>query len=178
MKRAPCNGAECPTRPDDVFFIEPIKANAKFSFITWSPAVWGMWTHFHESTSACYENHTHCVEQHDPKTLRFKGYLFGYHMVLLKAAFLQITPACVRALIEQLPDGSTLRGLQLNIVKGQKRNSPVKIGVDPYMVPDESRLRSDLSPRPSIYHMWKEPDPGWKWATNPTRGITEFRVTG
>lgn len=178
MKPVPCNGAQCPDKPDDVFFIEPIKPNAKFGVIVWSPAVWGVWTHFHEATSPCYENHAHCVEGHDPRTLRFKGYIFGYHMGLMKPAFVQLTPPNVRAFWEQVPEGSQLRGFQINLSRGQKKNSPVKLGVDPYLVPDPARLRADLSPRASLYHMWKQPDPGWKWATAPLRAMDDYGAVG
>lgn len=176
----PVDGAPVPQRPKDVFFVEPILAAAKFQFRVWSPAVWGVWTHYHDATSPCYETHKHCALSHDPETLRWKGYVFGWHQGLNKPAFVQLTTAVVWQWWEQLAQGVNMRGQLVSISRGAKRNSRLSIQTCPYQSEAPAKMPKDLHPRASLYNLWKMHDPGWAWAKTPlTVAIPpELAVTG
>lgn len=178
MKTAPCDGAPIPERREDVFFVEPIRAAARFQFRVWSPAVWGVWTHFHEGTSPCYQDHNHCAEGHDPVTLRWKGYVFGWHMALNKPAYVQLSAAVIYRWWEQLGEGANMRGQLVAFGRGPKKNSRLSAEVCQYQTVEPAGLPKDLHPRASLYNLWKIPDPGWQWTKAPVAVVNLYPEVG
>lgn len=172
------NGAPCPERRDDVYFIEPIEAKQRIKALIYSPCVWGVWTHFEKETTPCYRNERHCVNGHDPSTLRWKGYVLGMNYFRHKITFFQITKALVYHWHEGLASGVTLRGQMVYFSRGAKRNSPQRIEVDQYETKPPDGLPRDCDPRASIYNMLKMDDPGHPWALAPILKLRDMDATG
>jgi hypothetical protein len=160
-------GAPPPERRKDVFFIDPIGPGKRTQFRIWSPQVWGVWTHFHDTTTPCYECNNHCQEGHDPKTLRWKGYLLGMNFGYKKPTFVQFTAACYYQLMEQIAPGVSLRGMMVFFTRTAKKNGRQGIAIEEYQRQEPDTCPPDCSPRASLYNLWKEPDPGWKWTLKP-----------
>jgi hypothetical protein len=167
MNPVPCHGAAVPMRDRNIFWIEPIPAGTKFQVRIWSPAVWGVWTHYHDATSPCYEDHSHCIDGHDPKTLRWKGYVMGWHYRENKPCFVQLTQAIVWKWWSQIGEGSNLRGCVTAFSRGPKKTSRLGVQIDRYQDQSGENLPQDCDPRKSLYNFWKLPDPGWAWAKAP-----------
>lgn len=167
----PVHGAQLPKKDHRIFWIEPVKIGGENQdWLIYSPNIWGIWTHFHEGTFPCYENHKLCHLGHDPKTLRWKGYLFGFFSRKSKPCFLQLTPASAEMLLDQVPDGNNLRGLRLNVSRTESKKGRLKISINHYGPPaDPTKMVKDQDPRMSLFNEWKIDDPGHRFAINPNR---------
>lgn len=161
------NGAPMPAPRKGVIYIEPIKPNCRHRFRIYSPVPHGVWTHYHDYTSACYKDHNKCVNGHDATTLRWKGYVLAHHFDKNKLCFVQVTSALVYKWQEKLATGTSFRGQMVFISRGAKKNSPQNLEIQEYGSLEQHTMPPDFHPRPSIYNMWKEVDPGWEWSKNP-----------
>ena len=162
-------GAQCPIKPPGIYWVESPKGGERQKWRIYSPTAWGVWTHYHGQTSPCYENHKYCVHGHDPSTLRWKGYLFGWFEKKRKQAFLQITPEFWAAVEAQLGPGNTLRGKSLYAIRISHNKGPLACEMIDYMDSNPADCPKDQDPRASIYRTWKLDDPGHRWAINPHR---------
>jgi hypothetical protein len=167
----PFRGAQPPNKHSNVFWVEQCGASESQKWRVWSPAVWGVWTHYDDGqTSPCYEDESHCWGgQHDPTTLRWKGYFLGWCYKLNKPAFCQITSTAFTTWTEQLTPGSALRGMTVKVNRTQKKKGRLWVELCQYEQIDPKGLPQDVDPRPSLYNLWELPDLGYKWALNPRR---------
>jgi hypothetical protein len=173
MNRTPCNGAQPPNRDSNVFWVEQLAGGESQKWRVWSPAVWGVWTHFSDGTSPCYENHNHCLGGHDPETLRWKGYVLGWSFKLNKACFCQLTGTAYATWMEQVTPGVLLRGQTIKVNRTQKKKGRLSVEVCPYEQVDPHGLPPDVDPRPSLYNLWELTDHGYKWAIDPMRKLDD-----
>lgn len=162
-------GAQAPQKEKGVYWIESPKGGEHSKWRIYSPVAWGVWTHFHGNTSPCYENHKYCANGHDPCTLRWKGYLFGFSFKKKKPCFLQMTPETWRCIEDQLASGTTLRGMTIIAMRTASNQGRLTAEVAQYLDVDPNGLPKDVDPRASCYDLWKLDDPGHKWAINPLR---------
>lgn len=176
----PVQGAALPQRDRRIYWIEPVNKGGEVQdWLIYSPNIWGIWTHFHEGTFPCYENHKHCHLGHDSRTLRWKGYLFGFFPRKSKPCFLQLTPASAEALLEQVPEGQNLRGLRIKVSRTDSKKGRLRISIDHYGAPvDPTKMIKDQDPRFSLFNAWKIDDPGHRFAINPNRAKIFKAETG
>jgi hypothetical protein len=165
-------GAAPRERRDDVFYVDPIGAGKRVKMLVYSPQVWGVWTHYHDATTPCYEDNNHCVNGHDPDTLRWKGYVLGHNHDRHKATFVQLTDGCYWQLNELFPTGVTLAGKMIFFSRTAKKNGRIHVSVEEYQQRSPSDCPRDVDPRASLYNLWQIPDPGWKWTLKPV-----FRIS-
>lgn len=162
-----------PVNPD-IFWVQSIDGGKQERYTIYSPQIWGVWTHHHyelKRTTPCYDTHKFCFGGHDPRTLRFKGYLFGYSFERHRNEFLQLTEAAVINLEEQLGPEVQLRGLTIDVKRSAKKQGRLYVSIADYIHRDPRTLPMDVSPRASLYNTWDIPDTGHKWSADPDRRL-------
>lgn len=176
MSRKQVRGAALPDKNPDVYWVVSIDGGKKERFTVYSPQVWGVWTHYHlesKKTTPCYENEKKCFGGHDPRTLRWKGYLFVRSFDMHRNVFLQLTKGGADDLVEQLGPDVQLRGLTIDVKRTASKQGRLYVSIADYIVRDARTFPADLDPRTSLYNVWKIPDPGHRFNPNPTRHLVE-----
>jgi hypothetical protein len=143
--------------PKDVrlHWVETVEANAAIKFTVWSPAIWQIWAHFSGKTKPCFKNHDMCEGGHDESTLRWYGFLFGFHQTRNSPAFMQITPGAAREIEAAVAPGSSYRGMVITVHRGRSKQGPLHVKIDRYQTFGEDRLGRDLDPHHSVFRLWK-----------------------
>lgn len=136
-------------------WIETVDANASIRFRVWSPAIWQMWTHFKGKTKPCFENHDLCEGGHDEKTMRWYGYVYGWHEARNGPAFIQLTTGAARTWLKQVASGVSLRGMIITVSRGPKKQGPQRLRVDKFCSTDAVNMGADLDPQHSLFRLWQ-----------------------
>lgn len=137
--------------------METLAAGAEVNFKVFSPKIHARQVHFVRSvgTRPCYANHALCEGGHDANTVRWYGYLFGFHINMNKTAFLQLTLEGARQLQDQVKAGADLRGILLRATRSKAKNGRVTIRVETNFTMERIRILPDIAPDPSLYKLWK-----------------------
>jgi hypothetical protein len=145
-----------PVRDPDIHWIETVEAGAQVHFFVYSPAIWQMWTHFTGKTKPCFENHDFCEGGHKEETMRWYGFVYGWHTVRRSRSFLQLTAGAARQWFDQIAPGTPLRGMQITVSRsGQSKQGRMNLSVNKYVNREGDQLGPDCDPKKSLYKMWK-----------------------
>jgi hypothetical protein len=136
-------------------WVETVEAKSKMRFRVWSPSIWGLWTHYSGRTKPCFENHDFCEGGHDESTMRWYGYLFGWHEQRRGKAFVQLTLGAARMFYQQIAEGVSLRGMVVDVSRGESKKGPMVVQVVRYISTDADVMGQDCDPLHSLYRMWK-----------------------
>jgi len=147
-------GNGVPARDPKLHWVETVEANSKIRFRCWSPAIWEVWTHYSGRTQPCFENHDLCKGGHDESTLRWYGYVFGYHEHRRGPGFVQLTVGAARLWMAQIADGVSLRGMVFDIQRGASKKGPQLLNVVHYVHNSEEQMGKDCDPQLSLFRMW------------------------
>ena len=148
-------GTGIPAPNPRLHWVETVEANSKIRFRVWSPAIWEIWTHFTGRTKPCFENHELCQGGHDEATLRWYGYVFGWHEARRGKAFLQLTVGAARKWFDQIAQGVSLRGMVLDVSRGTSKKGPQVLNVVQYVHVGQNEMGQDCDPQHSCFRMWK-----------------------
>lgn len=136
-------------------WVEKIEPGAKGTFLIYSPAFFGVWTHYRSpGTVLCFKDRTLCVGGHDEDTRRWHGFLHCFHYEKNKQCILKITPEAAKDLNAQVAEGTTLRGLKITLRRSKAAKGPYYVAVVE-IVADHSRLPAHRDPRASIFKLFK-----------------------
>ena len=157
MKYPPLSTGEIPQKDPRLFWVECVAAKAEIVFKVYSPKLWRRNVHFilGKGTFPCFPDHLLCEPCHDEKTLRFFGYLFGWHAQRQENAFMQLPVEAARQLLTQVKEGVDLRGSVIRVSRGRTANSRVSCKREMYGTLDGVPLHHDLDPDPSLHRMWE-----------------------
>lgn len=144
-----------PQKDPNLAWVETLDAGAKVRVKVYSPAIWGLWTHFNGRTKPCFENHELCEGGHDEETLRWYGYIFGFHYGLNRCSFLQLTAAAARQWFEQIAPGVSLRGMVVDVSRTASKKGRVNLKVAEYMSSSIDSAAKDKDPHASVFKLWK-----------------------
>lgn len=181
MKKSHIKGPRFKDTPADCFWIESVGGGRVERFLIYSPQIWGVWTHFsneHKLTTPCYKNHKFCFGGHDPRSLRWKGYLFCHSEARKRNEFLQLTEGGAKHLLSQLGPEVALRGLCLDVRRTASKQGRQYVSIADYIIRDPRSFPVDVSPRVTLYNTWKIPDPGHEFATDPEFGSVVLAALG
>jgi len=128
---------------------------ARHIFTVFSPAVWGVWTHWDGRRSVpCMLPVETCPFHRRQLPLRWKGYVHVFDHNERQQSYLELTPAGVQMLQTQLAPGESLRGILLNVErsKGGPKGRLI-IEVKPNHAPS-SQLTEEKHPREALTSLW------------------------
>lgn len=148
-------GSGVPEPNPRLHWVETVEANSKIRFRVWSPAIWEFWTHFTGKTRPCFTDHKMCYGGHDEATLRWYGYLFGYHEIRRTPAFIQLTTGAARMFLNQVAKGASLRGMVIDVQRGASKKGPQYLQVAQYVNTGQDQMGQDVDPQLSCFRMWK-----------------------
>lgn len=172
-----------PPRRKEVFYIYSPAALETFKFTVYSQTIEPVYTHWDgKGTVPCYVNRELCQPKHTILSLRWKGYLFGYHHGCNEASFLQLTHEAANQLLDQLGEATSLRGMILQTSRTKKKNGRQNCRVlHEFGSADPRTLPRELSARLSLFNMWKLEPNSLPWTTaldlgEETNGPTILRA--
>lgn len=148
-----------PPPPKDVIWVARIKPMTREKFTVYSPALWGVWTHWTgKLTQPCYADHQFCHQGHKEETLRWKAYVFGWSFERNRQEFLELTAGACDHWLSQLAPGVSLRGMTIEVYRDKRQKGPLLVQVAPHVKRDCSTLPPDRNPEKSLLRLWKVPD--------------------
>lgn len=158
MKTPQLNRCDVPPPVKDVLYVQRLKGDERGQFILYSPAMWGVWTHFHNGrTQPCFENHDLCYGGHQETNLRWKGYVHCWSFMMGRQVILQFTENAARQLLSQLPSGCSLRGKTIEAARSKKSKGRMNVELDRYAMDRADGVPPAIDPLKSIFNMWGIP---------------------
>lgn len=145
-----------PPRRRDVYFVESPKANESLCYTVWSVEIYPVYTHWTGThTVPCYQDHSLCDGGHKLLNMRWKGYLFGYSHERAEPVFAQLTQEAANQLMDQIADGTSLRGLRIRLSRSKKNKGRLSCHLETQYRPQEAfRLPPVVCPRLSLFNLW------------------------
>jgi hypothetical protein len=151
-------------KPPNVLWIATPKAGKTLRYLCYAPKHDGYWTHWTgKVTLPCFGDPRRCHGECNPETRRWYGFIHAWGNTENKQVFLQLTPGAVRSLRSQLAPAASLRGLSIDVSRGNGRNAHVSIHLAELVVRDPNRLPPWIDSEPSVRHFWKIKEMDAKW---------------
>lgn len=145
-----------PTLRQNVLFVERLVGNETKCYVIYSESMYGYLTHYNGKTVPCWENHDYCEGGHKEETLRENFLLQAYSQTRGKQVFLYLTPGAAKQLLEQIPEGTSLRGLCIRVTRTEKNKGRLHVQVEEHK--ERRRLVTPLiDPRESIMRFLRVP---------------------
>jgi hypothetical protein len=142
----------------DVLWVERVRGGEKFTARVYSPSMWGVWTHYVKGFSQpCYENSELCCGGHLESNMRWYGYVHAYSFKRQRAVIIQLTAGAAREWLEQLAEGTVLRGQQIEVSRTAADKGRVHVQVQQYQTVAADAIPPHIDPYRSLLAMWKVP---------------------
>jgi hypothetical protein len=151
-------------RKSNTLWVLVTKASQKHEILCYAPKWDGYWTHYTpDGTVPCYKDRELCFKQCDEASRRWYGFIHGYSHRHKKQVFAQITAVGAREIREALAAGTSLRGLEIVITRGNGPNAHVHVEVKGRTQIPLKDLPPYIDSEPSVRQFWKirEANAGW-----------------
>ena len=120
--------AALPPNPGPRDHVLRVRAGEEHCFISCSPALWGVWTHWiAERTEPCIVPKAECRGCQKQAPLRWKGYLHVYDTGTKLPCFLELTPVVAKDLLTLASPNADLRGLSFRISRGRGGKAHLRV---------------------------------------------------
>lgn len=144
-----------PSLNKQLHWVETLDGGAKVRLKVYSASIWEVWAHFNGRTKPCFKNHEFCEGGHDETTMRWYGFVFGWHYAMNKKAFVQLTAAACRQWFEQIASGISLRGMVIDVSRTASKKGRINLQVAQYLGNESNNLPPDCDPKESLFRLWK-----------------------
>lgn len=115
-------------------WVKRLKANEKWACVICSSKITGLWIHWfpnQRKTEPCWQERQRCPGCKSKVVRKWKGYLHVLHPSSKKQWFLELTPWSAQAILNQLEPGYDLRGLRLDLQRGDGDKARMVVNVKP-----------------------------------------------
>lgn len=147
-----------PIHNADALWVEKVKPGEKGHFLIYSPVFYGVHTHYRgegRGTVLCFADRSLCVGGHDESSLRWHGFLHAFHIEGMRQVFVHFTPEGAKLLLSQLDDGTSLRGMRVQIRRSTAKKGPFYVQLLGQSEVGERKLPKHRDPRASIFKLFK-----------------------
>src|SRR5262245_6644112 len=150
-----------PTEAGPEFQVLQLKAGVQVLGVICSPTVWGVTTHWNPlagkkgRSERCTKEKGGCEGCDSRLSQRWKGYVHYLDASTKREAFLEITPAACKQLLDEAPGDRSLRGLRLKAARGRggdNRRLSIELGL---WCGKETDLPAPRDPEPILELLWQ-----------------------
>jgi hypothetical protein len=152
------NRQDKPPASKEVLWVETVKGGQSQKFKVYSPTFYGVWVHYNpkpKGTKPCFEDHALCDGGHEEETLRWYAYLHCWSFKLGRQCFLQMTKAAAEMLQEQVKEGTTYRGLVIEVTRSAADNGRLTCRTNEWMTSNGKTMPQAMDPTKSLFHFWR-----------------------
>jgi hypothetical protein len=149
-----------PAEAGPEFQVVQLKAGVQVFGVICSPNIWGVTTHWNPlagkrgRSERCTKEKGGCEGCDSRLSQRWKGYVHYLDCSTKREAFLEITPAACKQLLDEAPAQGTLRGLRLKAKRGgggDNSRLSIELGL---WVGKASDLPAARDPEPILELLW------------------------